>query len=143
MRRKRSNMNGILSDILENGEDGYYELSENEQAVYNIKNLVDAVNGSGLLSYYKSAASSYVNDMLDTLYSLGMDEIAAVIESANAIFPDSYPPEDIAERLEIISEFEDDYAALFYEWTDEILEFISPLECELEALVEALENEDE
>ena len=136
-------MNDILAYILDKGEDGYYDLAENEQAIYNVKSIIDAVNGDGLLSYYKSAAASYVNDALDTLYSLGMDEIAAVIESANAIFPDSYPPEDMSERLEIISEFEDDYAGLFYEWTDEILEFIAPLECELEAMLADIEDDDE
>lgn len=133
-------MKEIIENIMSGGEENYYALTDEEKTVYNAKSILNAVNGGGLLEYYKGVCGGYACDALDQLYSIGMDEIAAVIESANSIFPESYPPEDISERLDIISDFEDEYEALFDEWTDEILEFASMLEAEIERIVQELED---
>jgi len=130
----------ILQNIFDSAEDDYYSLTQEEKAVYNLKSIYDAVNGAGLLSYYQSYAGGYASDALDNLYSVGMEEIAAIIDSANAIFPECMPPEDTEERLEIIDEWEGEYDALFDEWTEEILEFAPPLMCELERLIEELDT---
>ena len=130
----------ILQNIFDSAEDDYYSLTQEEKTVYNLKSIYDAVNGAGLLSYYQGFAGGYASDALDDLYSVGMDEIAAIIESANAIFPECMPPEDTEERLEIIDEWEGEYDALFDEWTEEILEFTPPLMCELERLIEELDT---
>ena len=68
-----------------------------------------------------------------------MDEIAAIIDSANAIFPDCIPPEDTETRCDIISDWEGDYDALFDDWTDAILEFAAPLMTEIEHILEELD----
>ncbi|MBR2473532.1 MAG: DUF4375 domain-containing protein [Clostridia bacterium] len=130
----------ILQNIFDSAEDDYYSLTQEEKAVYNLKSIYDAVNGAGLLSYYQSYAGGYASDALDNLYSVGMEEIAAIIDSANAIFPECMPPEDTEERLEIIDEWEGEYDALFDEWTEEILEFAPSLMCELEKLIEELDT---
>ena len=130
----------ILKEIFDTAEDDYYSLSTEEKTVYNLKSLLDAVNGDGLLSYYKSYAGGFALDALEELYSVGMDEIAAIIDSANAIFPECVPPEDTDERVEIIEDWLGDYDALFDEWTDEILEFAAPLAYEIDRLVDEMEE---
>ena len=124
----------IWSEIIATAEDDYDALSGEEKMLYSLKSILDAVNGSGLISYYESNAGGYVEDALETLYSLGLDEIAAVIESANSMFPETTPPTDINERLDCIAEWEGDYDDLFDEWTEEILEFSSSLEQEISKL---------
>ncbi len=131
-------MNDIVSKIISRAEDDYYALTDDEKNVYIFNSILDAVNKGSLIKYYKSHAGGYALEAIEYLYSIGLDEIAAIIESANAIFPDTFPPEDMEERLEIIEEFEDDYSALFDEWTEEILEFAMPLEAELIAITEKL-----
>lgn len=129
----------ILKDIFDNAEDNYYSLTNEEQMIYNLKSILDAVNGLGLLSYYKGEAGAYADDAIENLYSIGIDEIAAIIESANAIFPDCLPPQDKDERNEIIDDWYGEYDALFDEWTDEILEFSAILSNEIESMIEELD----
>lgn len=119
-------------------EDDYYSLSNEERIAYNVKNVLDAVNGNGLLSFYESYHGDFALDAVDDLYSIGMDEIASVIENANAIFPGGCPPEDVESRVEIIDSWENEYDSLFEQWTDDILEFSAPLEKEFEKLMENL-----
>lgn len=129
----------ILREIFASAEDDYYSLTPEEKTIYNLKSIYDAVNGAGLLSYYESTAGGYATDALDDLYNVGMDEIAAIIDSANAIFPDCIPPEDTETRCDIISDWEGDYDALFDDWTDAILEFAAPLMTEIEHILEELD----
>lgn len=133
-------MKETIESIMSLGDDDYYALGEEEKIVYNAQSILNAVNGSGLLEYYKGVCGGYACDAIEQLYSIGMDEIAAVMESANAIFPESYPPEDITERLDVISDFEDEFASLFDEWTDEILEFSQALEDEIKNIGKELEE---
>lgn len=133
-------MKETIESIMSLGDDDYYALGEEEKIVYNAQSILNAVNGSGLLEYYKGVCGGYACDAIEQLYSIGMDEIAAVMESANAIFPESYPPEDITERLDVISDFEDEFASLFDEWTDEILEFSQALEDEIKNIEKELEE---
>ena len=130
----------ILKDIFDTAEDDYYSLSSEERAIFNLKSILDAVSGPGLLAYYQGYAGGYAIDALDDLYGVGMDEIAAIIESANAIFPECTPPEDIPTRNEIIDDWMGDYDALFDEWTEEILEFSTPLTYEIERLIEEIDE---
>lgn len=132
------NSNKIWSKIQEMAEDDYYSLSNEERIAYNVKNVLDAVNGNGLLSFYESYHGDFALDAVDDLYSIGMDEIASVIENANAIFPGGCPPEDVESRVEIIDSWENEYDSLFEQWTDDILEFSAPLEKEFEKLMENL-----
>lgn len=132
------NSNKIWSKIQEMAEDDYYSLSNEERIAYNVKNVLDAVNGNGLLSFYESYHGDFALDAVDDLYSIGMDEIASVIENANAIFPGGCPPEDVESRVEIIDSWENEYDSLFEQWTDDILEFSAPLEKEFEKLMATL-----
>ena len=136
-------MNKIIQKIMLCGDDDYYSLSETEKTVYNAKSILKAVNNGTLLEYYKSVCGGYACDAVDQMYSIGMDEIAAVIESANAIFPESCPPEDSEERLDIISDFEYEFESLFDEWTDEILEFSSMLEDEIQAIISSADFDEQ
>ncbi len=134
------NSNKIWSKIQEAAEDDYFSLSNEERTAYNIKNILDAVNGSGLLSFYESCHGDFALDAVDDLYSVGMDEIASIIENSNAIFPGGYPPEDVDSRVEIIDSWEHEYDSLFEQWTDDILEFSAPLEKEFEKIISDLEQ---
>ena len=44
-------MNKILLKICEKAEDDYFSLTADERAAYNLKNVLDAVPGKGLLSF--------------------------------------------------------------------------------------------
>lgn len=125
----------IWSEILATAEEDYYELSSEERMIYGLKSILDAVNGPGLLSYYESNAAAHVEDALEDLYNLGLDEIAAVIENANAMFPEGLPPEELDERQGCIYDWDGEFDDLFDEWTDEILEFSSMLEGEIKRLL--------
>ena len=125
----------IWTEILTTAEEDYYTLSSEERMIYGLKSILDAVNGSGLIAYYEGNAGGHAEDAVDDLYTLGLDEIAAVIESANAMFPDGLPPEDYEERNACIYDWEGEYDDLFDEWTDEILEFASMLDAEIERLL--------
>ncbi len=133
------NLAKIQARINEAAEDDYFGLSDEERAFYNIKNILDAVNGSGLLSYYENDCSNYAVDSVDDLYSAGMDEVASIIENANAIFPGGCPPEESEDRMEIIDSWEHEYDSLFEQWTDDIMEFSLPLEEACEKLAKSLE----
>lgn len=133
------NSNNIWSKIQETAEEDYYSLSNEERIAYNIKNVLDAVNGSGLLSFYECYHGDFALDAVDDLYSVGMDEIASILENSNAIFPGGCPPEDVDSRLEIIDSWEHEYDSLFEQWTDDILEFSAPLEKEFEKIISNLE----
>ncbi len=133
------NLNKVWSKIQESAEDDYYSLSNEERIAYNIKNIIDAVNGRGLLSFYESYHGDFALDAVDDLYSIGMDEIASVLENSNAIFPGGCPPEDVESRLEIIDSWEHEYDSLYEQWTDDILEFAAPLEAEFEKIISNLE----
>ena len=125
----------IWSEILSTAEDDYYALSNEERMIYGLKSILDAVNGQGLIAYYEGNAASHAEDTVEDLYTLGLDEIAAGIESANAMFPEGIPPTDVEERLDCISDWEGEFDDLFEEWTDEILEFSSMLEYEINRLL--------
>ena len=125
--------------IAEAAEDDYYALSDTERDVYNMKNLIDSVNGAGLLSYYETYSADYAEDLIEDLYNSGMEEIASIIESANAIFPGGCPPADLDARIEIIDSWEHEYDSLFEHWTDDIQEFALPLESAFEKLIAEIE----
>ncbi len=131
------NLAKIQAKISAMAEDDYFSLTDEERTFYNIKNILDAVNGKGLLSYYESDCSNYAIDAVDDLYSAGMDEVASVIESANAIFPGGCPPEEAEDRVEIIDSWEHEYDSLYDQWTDDIMEFSVSLEEACEKLARA------
>ena len=51
------------------------------------------------------------------------------------MFPDGLPPEEPDERQGCIYDWDGEYDDLFDEWTEEILEFSSMLEAEIDRLL--------
>lgn len=133
------NLNKIWARISEAAEDDYFSLKNDERAVFNMKNIMDAVTGDGLLSFYEGYCADYAEDAVEDLYNAGMDEVASIIENANAIFPGGCPPEDVETRIEIIDNWEHEYDSLFDQWNDDIMEFAIPLEEALEQIASRLE----
>ena len=130
----------IWENILKKAEDDYGSLTEKERVVYNLRKIIDAVNDRGLISLYASENFEYYNaeDSVEDLYTAGLDEIAAIIESANAMFPGGCPPEDYYERVDIIDSWDRDFDELFDQWTDDILEFSVDMEKSYEKLISDL-----
>lgn len=130
----------IMQDIIDTAENDYYTLSEEERTAYCLKSIYDAVSAPGLKSYYERFCGAYAAEAPDLLYSIGLDDVAAILESANAIFPDCIPPEDFDERNDIIFDWDDEYDALFEEWTNEILEGLFQISGELERILDELDE---
>ena len=78
--------------------------------------------------------------MTEDLYACELDEIAFIIDSANALFPGGYPPEEPDERAEIIDSWDGEFDELFDQWTDDILEFYPGLSSALRGLMESLQD---
>ena len=122
------NTNKIWSRIAMKAEDDYASLTEKERVLYNLRRVMDAVNGRGLMSLYETNDYYYAEDSVEDLYTAGLDEVAAIIESANAMFPGGCPAEETEERLEIIDSWDHEFDELFDQWTDDILEFSAEME---------------
>ena len=131
--------NKLLAKICEKAEDDYFSLTDGERAAYNVKNVIDAVTGKGLLSFYKTSCGDFAEDTVEDLYSIGMDEVAFVMENANSLFPGGYPEEELDARLEIIEDWDHEYDSLYDQWNDDIMEFLLPLEDALEQLLKTLD----
>ena len=120
--------NAVWAKIASKAEDDYFSLDEKERVVYNLRKVMEAVNGRGLLRLYEDSDYYYAEDSVDDLYTAGLDEIASIIESANAMFPGGCPPEELEERIEIIDSWDHEYDELFDQWTEDILEFSAEME---------------
>ena len=132
-------MSITLSKILIDGNEDFDSLTELEQNVFILASIRNAVNSSGIVEFYRGEGGARQDEAIELLEALDLDEIAFVLDSIGAIFPEGYPPEDLQERCELIAELEEDYADLFDEWTEQILDFISPLNNELDTLLKELE----
>ena len=130
--------NGIWAKIANKAEEDYFSLSEKERVVYNLRKVMEAVNGRGLMRLYEDTDYYYAEDSVDDLYTAGLDEVASIIESANAMFPGGCPSEELEERLEIIESWDHEFDELFDQWTDDILEFSSEMERSYSELLTAL-----
>ena len=114
-------------------------LSEDERVIYNLRKVIDAVNDRGLMSLYLDMDLYYAEDSIDDLYTAGLDEIAAVLESANAVFPGGCPPEDFYDRSEIIESWEGEYDDFFDQLTEDILMFSIDMESCYDKLISSIE----
>ena len=131
--------NGVWAKIASKAEDDYFSLDEKERVVYNLRKVMEAVNGRGLMRLYEDSDYYYAEDSVDDLYTAGLDEIAAVLESANAIFPGGCPPVEFYERADIIDSWDGEYDDFFEQLTEDILEFSVDLESCYEKLVSEME----
>ncbi len=134
----KMNTNKIWSQIAMKAEDDYASLTDEERVVYNLRKVMDAVNGKGLMRLYEDGDYYYAEDSVEDLYTAGLDEVAAIIESANAMFPGGCPPEESEERIEIIDSWDHEFDELFDQWTDDILEFSAEMERSYSELISAL-----
>ncbi|MBR2460154.1 MAG: hypothetical protein IKB34_02835 [Clostridia bacterium] len=133
------NISKIWTSIELKAEDDYFSLSDDERRVYSLRKVIDAINGRGLLSLYRSRDYLYPEDIVEDLYALEQDEAAAIIENANSMFPGGFVPEEPEERAEIIDSWDEGFDELFDQWTDDILEFNSFLEGAYNNLISSLE----
>lgn len=134
------NWNKIWARISEAAEDDYYSLTDEERVIFNLKNVIDAVSGKGLMSFYENKNGDYAEDAAEDLYTAGLDEAASIIESANAIFPGGCPPSENDCRIEIIDSWDHEFDELFDQWTDDILEFSQLLDETFENLISQLND---
>lgn len=132
------NTNKIWSQIAMKADDDYASLTEAERVIYNLRRVMDAVNGRGLMKLYEDGNYYYAEDSVDDLYTAGLDEVASIIESANAMFPGGCPPEESDERIEIIDSWDHEFDELFDQWTDDILEFSAEMEKSYNELISEL-----
>ena len=132
--------NEVWAKIANKAEDDYFSLDEKERVIYNLRKVMEAVNGRGLMRLYEDSDYYYAEDSVDYLYTAGLDEVAAIIESANAMFPGGCPPEEYEERMEIIDSWDHEYDELFDQWTDDILEFASFMDVTYNKLLKAIEE---
>ena len=129
----------VWDAIAKKAEDDYASLSDNERVIYNLRKVIDAVNDRGLMSLYLDMDFYYAEDSIDDLYTAGLDEIAAVLESANAIFPGGCPPEDFYDRSEIIESWDGEYDEFFAQLTEDILMFSIDMESCYDKLISSIE----
>lgn len=130
----------IWASIAAKAEDDYSALNADKRVLYSLRKVMEAVNGKGLIALYEDGDYYYAEDSVDDLYTAGLDEIAAVIESANAMFPGGCPPEEPEERLEIIDSWDHEFDSLFEQWTEDILEFSADMERSFDRLIKAIEE---
>lgn len=131
-------MNPALKRIMQAGSEDYFELTDCEQDIYLLASLINAVNDGDFLTFYKSDCGAYHEQLLELLNTLELEETAFALDSFGAIFPEGYPPEDNAERCEIIDDISEEFEDLFKEWNEQIRQFAKELEAELENLLKNL-----
>lgn len=116
---------------------GYGALSGEERLWFNVRSLIDAVEGGGLMSYfYNSGADSY-GDMLRALDRLEAGSVKAQVERVVQLFPGGVPG-DVEGRNRVIDSWEDDDESvdrLLEEVDDALMPQMEELERRLDVFV--------
>lgn len=81
----------------------------------------------GLCSYFCEDTVTHVFDTIDDLKLLGANDIVALLEKMNSLFPNGQPCEDIDDRMEIMGTWEE-YDQLLEVLDDEFFEKEAALE---------------
>src|SRR5580658_9571121 len=85
----------------------YQLLSPDERIWYNIQALKDAVDNGGLISYYYNDGANHLSETIADLKTIGADNIVALLQQVNQLFPDEVSALSINERNNVISTWED------------------------------------
>jgi len=88
--------------------EGYCKLTSDERIWFNVRLLLDAVDNGGLISFYYNHGADYLQETIEDLKKLKAQEVIALIEQVNSLFPNLTPPRDIDERNDIISSWDDE-----------------------------------
>ena len=131
--------NKIWDEIAKKAEEDYGLLVGNERIIYNLRKVIDAVNDRNLLILYTDSDYYSAEDSIEDFYTVGLDEIAVVLESANAMFPGGCPPEDYYDRVDIINSWDGEYDDFFQQLTEDILEFFIEMENCYDKLISEIE----
>jgi hypothetical protein len=84
-------------------EVGFAGLSHRDQLLYTIWWLEADVNNGGFDQYYFNAGGDHACLAPGMLRAIGADHMAAIVESANAIFGTNGPPSNRDERQDTLS----------------------------------------
>lgn len=87
--------------------DAYHLISEPRQALYAAYWVEAEINNGGLSQYYLNSAGDQAADAPKYLRALGIDEVADILQEANAFFPSATPPRDRRARLAILDDVEE------------------------------------
>ncbi len=118
-------------------KEGYEKLTEDERMWFNIRSLIDIVDGGGIISFYSDYGAEYLEETMEDLYKLNAQNIIDIIEQVNKLFPNSKPSKDIDKRNEVILSWDDedesienfleDLDSQFYELEDELESKLEPI----------------
>lgn len=87
---------------------GYQSLSKTEKLWLNTRALIDAINDGGIISYYYNSGADSLEDCMGALRELESDEVLAVLQETNGLFPDGRVPTDVDGRNAVIGSWPDD-----------------------------------
>lgn len=87
--------------------EGYDALSREERLWFNVRSLIDAVEGGGLISYFYNLGADSYGDMLQALDQLGAGSVKAQVERVIRLFPGGVPG-DVEGRNRVIDSWDDD-----------------------------------
>jgi len=111
---------------------GYSALSERERVWFNIRALIDAVEGGGIISYFYNSGANTLGDCTAALERLGASDVKRQIDRVSALFPGSVPT-SVADRNVIVDSWDEAGEA-----ADKILEEVDDV---LMPMMEDLEEE--
>lgn len=118
--------------------EGYDKLTADERIWYNIRSLIDAVDNGGVISFYYNYGADYLQETIEDLKKIEVQEVIALIEQVNRLFPNSIPPRYIDERNRIINSWYDedkDLDDLFESINNKFYELEEELELKLEPIL--------
>jgi hypothetical protein len=88
--------------------EGYDKLTSDERTWFNVRCLMDAVDNGGLISFYYNNGADYLNETVEDLMKIDAQDVIALLEQINSLFPNSIPSQDVDERNDIISSWDDE-----------------------------------
>jgi hypothetical protein len=117
--------------LLDKCNDGGYEnLGPEEKMWIDVRDLIDATNNGGLISYYYNSGADHLDGLMDDLRTLKAHKVIDIMDKMNALFPEGRPSPTIDDRNEVIDSWDGN------EWVEERLE---GLEDEFTEVVDELE----
>ena len=113
--------------------DGFESLTEPERVLFSVWDAVGQIENGGFDQFFYNSSGDFAAEAVTALSSIGAANKAAVVKRAIALFPDSLPPRNRDERIEVLDHIsgpgdEDPFDSLneeFYaiaEDTDRLLE---------------------
>lgn len=118
--------------------EGYDKFTSDERIWFNVRCLIDAVDNGGLISFYYNDGADYLQETIEDLKKFNAQEVIALIEQVNGLFPNSMPSRNIDERNDIIGSWDDednDLNTLLENVDDKFYALEEELELKLEPII--------